>query len=209
MYWVVDVLVIAFLAVMLARGIKRGFINGAFTFVTTFLWIGLAAGFSAGCCYLFTLFGWMQDIQLLFLEFGNDIGGLVGMDGLTVALYCAYALVGVILFIPCYVLSLWIGRQFERFVKFVRSKVGFFRVLGSILGGLVNFAVAAALVLVVFGIAALVDGSGLFSYTNEVLRAAPLSGWLYEINPLCTLLGGHGALAEDIAYIISGAFLYA
>lgn len=211
MYWVIDILLLLFVAWMLYRGIKKGFTNTAFTLVTAILWIGLAAGLSFGIAFVLDLLGVMGDFSQAFMGFAKGLTGafLSGvMEAEELALYLAYGIVCLVLFIPSYIFFLWVGKQFEKLVCYIRRKNKTCRIIGSVLGGVVNFAIAAVLVLGVFWFMSAVDGSGLFSYTNSALRAAPVSGFLYRHNPLCSFLGGHGAFAEEIGNIISGEFLY-
>lgn len=235
MYWIADILMLAFVGVLLYRGIKLGFMNTFFTLITAILWIVLALGCSAALVF-FVLkpLGVMQDVSNAFHGAGDGLFSFFGSLGITgiqlpeleaidifagtgfeavdlngyiLAQYLGYLLSFVILFIPLYIFFLWVGRQFERFVRWVRSKNGFFKVFGSILGGLVNGAIACAVVLGVYWLVAAVNGSGLFTYTNQVLKAAPISGWIYDNNPLYNMLGENGFLAETVGSILDGSFL--
>lgn len=213
MYFVIDILVLLFVGWMLYRGIKKGFLNTSFTLVTALLWIILAAGLSFGIMWLVLKpLGVMEDFSMAFLGFTKGLTGIIknlGMTAEEIALYIAYAILGVILFIPLYIFFLWVGRKLEKFIEDFREKHKTNRIIGSVLGGVVNFAIAAVIVFGFFWIISAVDGSGLFTYTNDAVRAAPVSGFLYKHNPLNAMLGGHGVLAEQIANILSGDFLYA
>ena len=105
--------------------------------------------------------------------------------------------------------ALWraIGRQLERFVKWVRSKWLFGKIIGGFLGCVVNLAFYGALVLGFYWLFAAVDGSGLFTYTNEVLRSGYLTGLIYKYNPLY-LIGEPGCYASIVASIINGSIFY-
>lgn len=235
MYWIADVLMLAFVGILLYRGIKLGFTNTFFTLVTAILWIALAAAFSAALVF-FVLkpLGLMQDVANAFRGAGDGIYSLLGSLGVTgielpeleaidifagtgfegvaltgyvIAQYLGYLLFVVLFFIPFYIFFLWVGRKFEHFVEWVRGRNGFFKVFGSVLGGIVNGAVACCVVLFVYWLIGALDGSGLFTYSNEVLNAAPISGLIYRNNPLYSILGEHGALAETVGSLINGDFL--
>lgn len=211
MYWLADVLVIAFILVMLIRGIKKGFLNTTFTLVTAIKWIALAGGLTfVTIWFVLQPLGWIRELQFYMLKVigeTNALFELIGMESEDIALYLAYGVCGLTLFIPFYVLSLWIGKLFEKLVDFIRSKCSFLRVLGSIVGGLVNFAIASVIVIGLFWVVSAVDGSGVFDFTNEVLKSAPLSSLLYNNNPLEMIgLGGHGCYAEIVKSIVSGDF---
>lgn len=235
MYWIADILMLAFVGVLLYRGIKMGFTNTFFTLFTAILWIVLALAFSAALVF-FVLkpLGVMQDVSNAFYGAGDGLYSFFGSLGITgiqlpeleaidifagtgfdavdingyiLAQYLGYLLFFVVFFIPLYIFFLWVGRQFERFVRWVRSKCGFLKVFGSVLGGLVNGAIACGIVLGVYWLVAAVNGSGLFTYTNQVLKAAPISGWIYDNNPLYNMLGENGFLAETVGSILDGSFL--
>lgn len=235
MYWIADILMLAFVGILLYRGIRYGFTNTFFTFFTAILWIVLAIASSAalvffvlkpigvmqdvanafrgagdGLCSFFASLG-VTGIQLPELEAINIFAGTgfeaVDINGYIVGQYFGYLLFTVLLFVPFYIFFLWVGRQFERFVSWVRSHNKFFKVFGSILGGLVNGVIACAVVLGVYWLIGALNGSGLFTYTNEVLRAAPISGLIYKYNPLYGILGENGVLAETVGNILNGNFL--
>lgn len=213
MYWIVDVVVILFVAVMVYRGVKKGFMNTFFTLITAFLWIALAAGASFALMYfVYRPLGWMHELTVVFSGVGEAAAGIMALFGDVSATfadefskYFAYVILGVLQFIPLYMIFLWVGRRWEAFVEWVRGKVAFLKIFGSILGGVVNLALAAVVVLGFFWLVAALDGSGLFTYTNEVLRAAPLSHYIYEYNPLYQIgLGGHGSLVEVVKPFLDG-----
>lgn len=232
MYVIVDILMLAFVALLLYRGIKYGFLNRHFSLVTAILWIVLGIGASA-LLVLFVLrpLGVMQDASVAFRGAGEGLYSFMQSLGIEVALpeieainlsegisstdltpyiiaqYIAYLLAIIIFFIPLYIFFLWVGRKFEQFIDNSREKHKVYKIIDSTLGGIVGFALSAVIVLGVYWIIGALDGSGLFTYTNEVLRAAPISGAIYENNPLYSILGGHGALAEAVKSIISGDFL--
>lgn len=215
MYWVADILLVAFLGLFLYRGIKKGFLNSTFNVVIPILNIvfGIATAFAL-VFFVFDWVGWLEDLQNAFYDFAQSLAGIVELLGLGVATvdiahYLAIGIPTLILFIPMYAFWRFVSRQFERFVKWVRSKVLFFKILGSVLGGVINFAFAAVLVVGFYWLFASLDGSGLFTYTNDVLRSGYLTGLVYEYNPLFLLdIGAPGWLGETVGNIISGDFLY-
>lgn len=212
MYWVADVLLVAFIGAFLYRGIKRGFINGFFTLITAILWIAAAAAASFALVhFVFSAFGWLADFQLALIDFAQGFMSLIVLLGIeltvdALALYLAYGILILVLFIPFYVFFLWVGRQFERFIEWVKTKSLFCKILGSVVGSVFNVAVASVIVLGVFWLIAALDGSGVFTYANEVLRSGYLTRLVYEYNPLYGMLGDPGSLAETVGNIISGNF---
>lgn len=209
MYFVADVFVIAFLCFMLYRGIKKGFINTFFTLVTALLWIALAAGISFALMYfVYRPLGWMRDISVAFSGAGEGLSGILELVPIEVEdfnKYLAYVVVGIIQFVPLYVFTLWVGKKWAQFIDFARAKALWFKIIDSVLGGVVNFAIFAVLVLGFFWVAGVLNGSGLFSYTNQVLKSAPLMHLVYDNNPLY-MIAENGAYAETVANILNGIF---
>lgn len=194
---------------MLYRGIKKGFINTFFTLVTALLWIALAAGISFALMYfVYRPLGWMRDISVVFSGAGEGLSGILELVPIEVEdfnKYLAYVVVGVIQFVPLYVFTLWVGKKWAQFIDFARAKALWFKIIDSVLGGVVNFAIFAVLVLGFFWVAGVLNGSGLFSYTNQVLKSAPLMHLVYDNNPLY-MIAENGAYAETVANILNGIF---
>lgn len=209
MFLVVDILLVLFVGFMLYRGIAKGFMNTSFTLVTAILWIALAAGCAfALIFFVFTPLGWMRELQLGMLNFSdglNVIWNLVGLTSEEGALYIGYAVAGIPLFVVFYLFWLFMGRVFSRIGKWFRKKVLFFRIFGSFLGATVNLALAAAIVLGLFWVFAIVDGSGLFTYANDSVRAGYISGLIYNNNPLYGIME-HGAMSETVYNILHANF---
>ncbi len=212
MYWIADILLVLFLGLLLYRGIKKGFMNSPFTLISSILTLALGLGSAFAISYfVLPLFGWINDLQVGLIDFAGGFASLIKLLELElttaeIALYLAYGISTLFLIAPMFLFWRWINKLFERFVAWVRSKSGFFKVLGSILGGLINFAVGAVIVLGMFWLFAALDGSGLFTFTNETLRAGYLTGHIYEYNPLYQFLGEPGFLAETVGDIIGGNF---
>lgn len=218
MYIVADVLLVAFLGLLLYRGIKNGLTNSTLSFLFAILTIacGLGAAFAFSYFVLGEWLGWLQDMQLMLINFAQSFASILNLANIQLttadlAYYMAIGFSTLILFIPFYALFRFFGRQWERFVRWVRSKSKFFKYTGSVLGGLVNFAFGLVLVLGFYAIFTVVDGSGLFSYTNEVLRSGHITGLIYQYNPLIeneffdlNLGLEHGQFAETISNILNG-----
>ena len=224
MYIVADVLLVAFLGLLLYRGIKKGLTNSTLSFIFAILTFACGLGAAFAVTY-FVLgdeglaLGWLQDMQLMLINFAQSFASILNLANiqLTTADLAYYMAVGfstLILFIPFYALFRFFNRQWERFVRWVRAKCKFFKYTGSVLGGLVNFALGLVLVLGFYTLFAVVDGSGLFSYTNEVLRSGHITGLIYQYNPLIeneffdlNLGLEHGQFAETISNILNGYIL--
>ena len=216
MYLVADILLVLFLGLLVYRGIKYGFLTstlGILSFIPFLLNIVLALGCAFAVSYfVFPLFGWIEDFKVGLIDFGNSFSGILKLLNVTsvtpedIAEYTAIGISTLVLSVPFYIFWKWIHSLFQRLVKWVREKSGFFRVLGSVLGAVCNLAFGAVVVLGVFWAFASVDGSGAFTYTNEVLRSGYLTSLIYEYNPLYAFLGDPGCYAVDFGNIIQGNF---
>ena len=226
---IADILFIAFIGIFAYRGISRGFINGMFTFVTAILWLVLALGISFALPFVelaFLKFGWMsgfgdglrglaQDfmgvIQLIGLDLASILSSLEGILGVSVAEVgevkvladlLAVLISGIALFIPWYIFFLWVGRQFERFVRFVRAKSLFFRILGSLIGGLINIAFSGAIVFGLYFVFYSFSEYGLFAHTYEAVKSGYVTGPLVRlITPVFEMISA--MLPSDLFYTIS------
>ncbi len=222
---VADILLLIFVGFFAYRGITKGFLNTTFTLVTAILWIVFALAFAFGLPfveYAFLKFGWINsfgdglrgfalDFMGVFKLIGVDleetllslgIEELLGIDivslGATKVLadFLAILISGLGLFIPFYIFFLWVGRQFERFVRFVRAKSLFFRILGSLIGGVIHIGFAGAVVLGLYWAFGAFSEIGLFANTYEAVKSGYITGIICKYNPLNDLI------ATDWVYTI-------
>ena len=84
MYWIADILMLAFVGILLYRGIRYGFTNTFFTFFTAILWIVLAIASSAALVF-FVLkpIGVMQDVANAFRGAGDGLCSFFASLGVT------------------------------------------------------------------------------------------------------------------------------
>ena len=187
MYWLADILLVGFLGLFIYRGIKRGFITSSLAWLGTLLGIALGFGMAFAAVYfLFPLFGWAEDLTFAFYDFALSLMSIVDLIGLDIATidlanYISIGVSTLILFIPMYALARFFGRQFARFLKWLRSKVLLVKIVGSILGGLMNTAFYGAIVFVAFCVIITLDRFGFLPFTNEVLRSGYITGLVYDL----------------------------
>ena len=215
MFWVADILLVLYLALFLYRGIKRtGTLNSLLNFVKGFLAmiISIGAAFALSF-FVFPMFGWIQDMQLGLLDFGHSFAGILKLLNMTdfitheeIAFYTAIAICTIIMVIPMYFLFRWLLKQWDRFIMWIRKSSKVINIVGGIFGAIVNVAIGAVILLGFYWGFAALDGSGLFTWTNDVLRSGHLTGLVYEYNPLYSLLGEPGCFAETIGNLIKGNF---
>ena len=214
---VADILLVIFVGVFAYNGISKGFLNTTFTLVTAILCIVFALAFAFGLPfveYAFLKFGWISSFGDGLRGFAQDFMGVVklinidleetfvslGIEGLlginvaemgatkVLADFLAILIGGLALFIPFYIFFLWLGRQFERFVRFVRAKCLFFRILGSVIGGVIHIGFAAAVVLGLYWLFGALSEVGLFANTYEAIKSGYITGLVCKFNPLNDLL---------------------
>jgi hypothetical protein len=187
MYWLADILLVGFLGLFIYRGIKRGLITSSLAWLGVLLGIALGFGMSFAVVYfLFPLFGWAEDLTFAFYDFALSLMSIVNLIGLDIttmdlANYISIGISTLVLFIPMYALARFFGRQFARFLKWLRSKVLLIKIVGSILGGLVNAAFYGAIVFAAFCVIITLDGYGFLPFTNEVLRSGYITGLVYDL----------------------------
>ena len=181
MYWLLDVGVIALLVAAIADGYRRGIIR---------MLLGLGAFFLR---IIYTLL-----IAVVVLFIAQMVGAL---DALTLALTKAlgessfystemfanfiaaaiFAVVGIVIGV---VTLFFIVRACRRAAA--KSKKPF--IFNRLLGVIVWIVIFVALLLVILGfLRALANAGGLLS-VDEVIRACPITGWVYKINPLTSII---------------------
>lgn len=214
MFWVADILLVLYLALFLYRGIKRtGTLNSLLNFTKGLLAmiISIGAAFALSF-FVFPMLGWIQDMQLGLLDFGHSFVGILKLAKITaitheeIAFYTAVAICTIIMIIPMYFLFRWLLKQWDRFIMWIRKKSKLINIVGGTLGAIINLAVGAVILLGFYWFFAALDGSGMFTWTNDVLRSGRLTGLIFEYNPLYSFLGEPGCLAETVGNLIKGNF---
>ena len=214
MFLVADILLILYLALFIYRGIKRRGTLHAFIWIFSRILIvvlSIGAAFAIAF-FVFPMLGLMQDFQLGLLDFGHSFAGILKLANITgithedIAYYTAIAITTVVLTIPMCFLFRWLINLCGRYFEWLRESSLFVNIFFGFINAVINVAIGGAIALAFFWFVAAVDGSGLFTYTNDVFRAGYLTGLVYEYNPLYAFLGEHGSLAETVGNIISGNF---
>ena len=214
MYLVADILLILYLALFIYRGLKfKGTVHAFIWLFRKILVVLLGIGSAfAIAFFLFPMLGLIQEFQLGLLDFAHSFAGilkLANIEGLThedIAYYLAIGITTIVLSFPMYFFFKWLNNLLYRYCEWLLKSCTLLKVVACGLAAIVNVAIGGAIALAFFWFVAAVDGSGLFTYTNEVFRAGYLTGLIYEYNPLYSFLGEHGSLAETVGNFISGNF---
>ncbi|MBO4572782.1 MAG: hypothetical protein J5762_03330 [Clostridia bacterium] len=203
MYWLLDVGVIALLIAAVADGYRRGIIRmllgvGAFLLRLIFTLV-----FMALIVFVAEMTGALDALTLAFVKAMGQ-SGILQMAGLSteqVANIFAAAVFAVVGIIVAIVLLFFISRAMRR----ASLKSGKPFLVNRIIGVIVWIALYAALLLVVLGvIRAIANNNGLLEL-DEMLRACPITGWVYKINPLTSIIDRTG-IPKIIVNVSGGKF---
>lgn len=185
MYILVDIIVVLLLVIAVWRGVKKGFFNTSFGLVGSLIVIALALLIAAVFTYVFHKLGAIDQIKLAFLKLIGENNGFLKMLHVTnerVAYYIALAIIGLPCFIVAYVLMLLVNKSFISFIEDCRGNT-VFRVIDSTVGVIVNFALVAVVIYLSFAIVHACNAKNVLTSVDEVLRACPISNFIYNHNP--------------------------
>lgn len=200
MYILLDLAILLLLFVGVFRGIKKGFFNTSYGLIGSLLVIVFGAAFAGVLTVLVLKLGLIADLQYGFINLIGETNGLFESLKITseqVAYWLAIGIVFIVCFIISYVIMLYLNKGFLRLMEEARENV-VFRVIDSFVGLVVNVALVGGLVLGVFGLVHGFNAHNLLTSFDEVIRACPLSGLIYEVNPLNSVFENLGFI-ETIA----------
>ncbi len=191
MYFLVDIIAIAFVLGLALYGLKIGFFKSTVDVALVIAFFGVAGGLAFGSVFLLeTHFGWVTEMQSVLVNLlGNSkiSGGQEIVEA--IAYYIGYGLLIFIFFIAYLVLTNWlrklIVKLFEKINKFVLF--GFF---DKLLGFTINLAFSLGLVICLMAVIYALAPKGILVYSNEVLLASEVLSLIHEINPLNQVFEG-------------------
>ncbi len=226
MYFLVDIALIAIFAAVVVVSVKFGFSrNFVFGIVRFLLALAGGAGLAVGVFLLFDKLGWLDSMKLLVTRIFGDTSALAYfLSDENVALIgkiVSFLPLGIILVIGGYIFAFWffgfICKLIFKPLFDARKKGGKVKIIDNVLGFILNFALAAAVVLCVFAsVHAFNEGdryknaSGaedpehpsfgqqivndisepVLSNLNESFTASPIGYLVYNYNPLNGLFSG-------------------
>ncbi len=190
MYFIVDIIAIAFVLVLSLLGLKLGFFKSTVDVVLVLVFF---AGAAVGAYFTVDLlfegqFGLVTELQSVIVPMlGNSkiSGGQEIVE--IVAYYLGLALLVFITFI-IYLVILNIVRKLIIKLSELVNKIVLFAFVDKLLGFAVNLAASAGIVIAFMAVVHSLAPLGILTYLNEVFLASEVLSLFYEINPLNNLL---------------------
>ena len=186
MYFIVDIIAIAFVLVLALLGLKLGFFKST---VDVVLVLAFFAGAAVGAFFTVTKlfeaqFGWVTELQSVIAPMLGDSkisGGQAIVD--IVAYFIGLGILILITFI-LYLVILNIVRKLIIKLSELINKLVLFAFIDKLLGFTVNLAASAGIVIGFMAVVHSLAPLGLLTYLNEVFLASEVLSLFYEINPL-------------------------
>ncbi|MBR3804855.1 MAG: CvpA family protein [Clostridia bacterium] len=190
MYFLVDVIAIAFVLFFTLYGLKAGFTKSTLDVVLVLGCVAGAGLLAYFCAVWFTKIGWTNEFQSVILRlFGNSkISGAQPIIE-KVCYWIAFAFFVLISFIVCYIVLSLLRKLLVSLIKKFNG-LAVFGVLDKVLGVTVNLAVTAGIVLCLMALFFALAKSGKYAYGDEVLRASEVLSHVHKINPLNSIFAG-------------------
>ena len=184
MYFLVDIIAIAFVLGFTLYGLKAGFTKSTLDVVLVIACVAGAGLLAYLLATLFAKIGWVGEMQSVILRlFGSS--KVAGVETILeiVCYYIAFSFFVLLSFIVCYIVLGLIRRLIIALIKKLNG-LAFFGVLDKVLGFTVNLAVTAGIVLSLMALFYALAKSGKYAYGDEVLRASEVLSAVHKINPL-------------------------
>ena len=190
MYFLVDIIALAFIILLSLLGLKLGFFK---SLVDVVLVVAFFAG--AGVGAYFTVdkliepsLGWATELKAVIIPLlGNSkiSGGQEIVE--IVAEYISLGLLTFLLFIPYLIVANVIRKLIVKLFSFI-NKVALFGFLDKLLGFTLNLSVSVGIVLALCSLVYCLAPLGILTYSEEVLLSSEVLSLIYETNPLNSLL---------------------
>ena len=200
MYFLVDIIAIAFILLLSLLGLKLGFFK---SLVDVVLVVALFAGSAVGAYFTVTkfiepTFGWQTELSKVVIQIlGNSkISG--GQDLInTIAPFISLGLLTFLFFIPYLIITNIVRKLILKLFAFI-NKVALFGFIDKLLGFVVNLVTSVAVVLALISIVYNLAPFGILTYSHEVLLSSEVLSLIYETNPLNSLLAPLFSILEGI-----------
>lgn len=186
MYIILDIAIVFLIAIAIISGIKKGFIGLCFDVLGYFLFLGLSGVVAMGLLVLAYRLGAVDSLAIVFYRLigsTNSLFEIIGTTSQAVSFYISSAIVFIICFVICYIAIMFLFRYVADALVKLRDD-GIIRTIDNVLGVVVNLAVVIGLVCIVFAFSYSFNSQSILRDFNEAIRACPISGFIYEINPL-------------------------
>ncbi len=206
MYFLVDIIALAFILLLSLLGLKLGFFKSTVDVVLVlvcFVGAGVGAYFLT-TTYLEPEYGWVTELQNFYVNFlGNSklSGGQALVE--STAYWLGFGTLILILFILFSVILNIVRKLIIKIFEFINTYVllGF---VDKLLGFLVNLVASTGIVLLIMSVIYCLAPFGIFVHANEVMLSSELLSLVYEVNPLNNLLA---PMFENLITIIPEGIL--
>lgn len=197
MYWLLDILIVALIALAIFGGVKKGFtgmLGGVGAFCLKFVFVIVV---TAAFLLVMQLTG---VIDALTLAFEKAIGESSLYPSAIVANILATAL-----FLLVGVSLSWFGVFL--LIRLINSKrkAKITACCNAVVGGVIAGVLALLLVYVIYAFLHAAASYGGVPATDELLRACPISGLLYRYNPFNAMFGNMSFI-ESLVNLLKGNF---
>lgn len=190
MYFLVDIIAIAFVLGFTIYGLKVGFFKSTMDVLLLIVCLAGAGVLSYFTAKWFDKIGWVAEFQSVLAKlFGNSkiSGGQPIID--LVCYWISFSAFILLSFIVEYVVLNILRKIIVGLFKKINGLIvfGFF---DKLLGMAVNFAITAGIVLGLMALFYALARAGKFSYGDEVIRASEVLSYIHKINPLNKIILG-------------------
>ncbi len=190
MYFLVDVIAIAFVLGFTIYGLKVGFFKSTMDVLLLIVCLAGAGLLSYLTAKWFDKIGWVAEFQSVLAKlFGNSkISGGQSIVEL-VCYWLSFSLFILLSFIVEYAVLNILRKLLVGLFKKING-VLVFGFVDKLLGMVVNFAVTAGIVLGLMALFYALAKAGIFVYGDEVVRASEVLSLIHKINPLNSIFAG-------------------
>lgn len=185
MYFLIDIIAIAFVLGLSLYGLKIGFFKSTVDVALVIVFFAV----SGALAYLTVLlldknFGWVTEIQSVLVNLlGNSkiTGGQEIVE--IVAYFVGYGILVLIFFIGYIILTNWLRKLLVKLFEKI-NKFALFGFVDKLLGFTINLAFSLGLVVCLMAVIYALSQKGILVYSNEVLLASEVLSLLHDVNPL-------------------------
>ena len=190
MYFLVDIIAIAFIILLSILGLKLGFYK---SLIDVVLVIAFFAGAGVGAFFTVTMavepyLGWATELQSVVLTILGNSKIPDTQDFIVLASHwISIGLLTFLLFIVYLIILNVVRKLIGKLFGFI-NKLALFGFIDKLLGFVVNLAVSVGLVLLLTSLIYCLAPYGILTYSHEVLLSSEVLSLIYETNPLNAVL---------------------
>lgn len=192
MYLLVDVAVALLLFIAIWRGLKKGFFNTSYGLIGTLIVIAFSVMLDALIVLIFYKVGVIDSFSRAILRVIGETNGLFAKLNVTsaqISYYVALGIIAIIGFFVSYPIMLFGHKKFLELMDNCRDNT-VFRIVDSVIGLIVNLALAIGFILFIYAVIFALNQKNLLLGAGEIIRACPLSSFIFNKNPLSQVICG-------------------